>query len=575
MFGRKANAMKDPKYTLKDYKISYDHTLLDEQNHITPEIRRIIEELHPDLVKGRKYLIKKLGRLIERYPKVPIFKNMLSTVHKVNDEHDKAFKANRWLVKEHPDYLFGKVNYVGELINNEEFDKIPEELGDDMELQALYPNREEFHVEEFMAFNQSAIPYFLSQDNVEQAEMRLEMMQEIDPDHPNTLRAEDDLRFYFYKKAFRNKKNQTEIGVEVIEVDRRSDRQTTKPPNFNFPLQMQWIYEEDEFFPKEKLEKILQLDREPLIEDLEKALNDSIVRYDYWEKQQEEDWEPLAFSMHAIFLLIELKSEKSLSVWLEILKQNEEFVEIWYGDFTPQLTDAAIYGLGRNQLDLLIGFLKLPNVNGYNKANVCQGIITLVSKFPERRNEFIEVFRDLLNYLIEKSEDANYADTAGYSLIVSYVTDTGFKELLPEIKQLCETGLIDKHMYSDYQTIEKDIQEQDIGLITPEFVNGNIFEKYQILQENAERLYNEIEEEATDLYGDDDEFLFDKWLDDDDEFKNYWGGRKLDDEDLDDSSTDFNLSDQKPIIKEKEPGRNDPCPCGSGKKYKKCCKGPS
>jgi hypothetical protein len=25
------------------------------------------------------------------------------------------------------------------------------------------------------------------------------------------------------------------------------------------------------------------------------------------------------------------------------------------------------------------------------------------------------------------------------------------------------------------------------------------------------------------------------------------------------------------IIKEKTPGRNDPCPCGSGKKYKKCC----
>ena len=25
------------------------------------------------------------------------------------------------------------------------------------------------------------------------------------------------------------------------------------------------------------------------------------------------------------------------------------------------------------------------------------------------------------------------------------------------------------------------------------------------------------------------------------------------------------------IVKEKEPGRNEPCPCGSGKKYKKCC----
>ena len=27
----------------------------------------------------------------------------------------------------------------------------------------------------------------------------------------------------------------------------------------------------------------------------------------------------------------------------------------------------------------------------------------------------------------------------------------------------------------------------------------------------------------------------------------------------------------KTVIKEKTPGRNDPCPCGSGKKYKNCC----
>jgi len=27
----------------------------------------------------------------------------------------------------------------------------------------------------------------------------------------------------------------------------------------------------------------------------------------------------------------------------------------------------------------------------------------------------------------------------------------------------------------------------------------------------------------------------------------------------------------KTVIKEKTPGRNDPCSCGSGKKYKKCC----
>ncbi len=34
-----------------------------------------------------------------------------------------------------------------------------------------------------------------------------------------------------------------------------------------------------------------------------------------------------------------------------------------------------------------------------------------------------------------------------------------------------------------------------------------------------------------------------------------------------------NAEKVEPIRAGKEPGRNDPCPCGSGKKYKKCCYG--
>ena len=28
---------------------------------------------------------------------------------------------------------------------------------------------------------------------------------------------------------------------------------------------------------------------------------------------------------------------------------------------------------------------------------------------------------------------------------------------------------------------------------------------------------------------------------------------------------------KQPVVKETKVGRNDPCPCGSGKKYKNCC----
>ena len=42
----------------------------------------------------------------------------------------------------------------------------------------------------------------------------------------------------------------------------------------------------------------------------------------------------------------------------------------------------------------------------------------------------------------------------------------------------------------------------------------------------------------------------------------------IEDRDFDD---DFYNPPSETVIKEKKPGRNDPCPCGSGKKYKKCC----
>ena len=34
---------------------------------------------------------------------------------------------------------------------------------------------------------------------------------------------------------------------------------------------------------------------------------------------------------------------------------------------------------------------------------------------------------------------------------------------------------------------------------------------------------------------------------------------------------DGTLSTNRTVVKGKKVGRNDPCPCGSGKKYKKCC----
>lgn len=43
------------------------------------------------------------------------------------------------------------------------------------------------------------------------------------------------------------------------------------------------------------------------------------------------------------------------------------------------------------------------------------------------------------------------------------------------------------------------------------------------------------------------------------------------DEPEDITALEILLNPQKTKIAEKKVGRNEPCPCGSGKKYKKCC----
>ena len=58
---------------------------------------------------------------------------------------------------------------------------------------------------------------------------------------------------------------------------------------------------------------------------------------------------------------------------------------------------------------------------------------------------------------------------------------------------------------------------------------------------------------------------YDDDYDDDDEYEDF-------DDDYDEEDEIINtLKKQPPFTSEKKIGRNEPCPCGSGKKYKNCC----
>ncbi|NOR88408.1 MAG: hypothetical protein GQ527_12440 [Bacteroidales bacterium] len=105
------------------------------------------------------------------------------------------------------------------------------------------------------------------------------------------------------------------------------------------------------------------------------------------------------------------------------------------------------------------------------------------------------------------------------------------KELLPEIEKLYEKNLVDIQSCGNIDEVKKSFKEE------------NISNKREIL--SIFEIYDRINS-----WGNHDEF------------PNY-SPTTDDDIDLD--------LDLEPYVSKEEPRRNEPCPCGSGKKYKKCC----
>jgi tetratricopeptide (TPR) repeat protein len=149
---------------------------------ISEEIRTLLEETYKKIQRKKNSVLKELNDLIRKYPKVPQFKNQLSVFYAQQGNMKKAYDVNELILQEHPDYLFGKLNLVVTYLSAKDYEKIPAVLGESMEIKELYPHRNIFHINEVASFYQITILYFLGIGNLEAAESRLEVLNELPED---------------------------------------------------------------------------------------------------------------------------------------------------------------------------------------------------------------------------------------------------------------------------------------------------------------------------------------------------------------------------------------------------------
>ncbi len=333
------------------YHITTAPYFLDEQNAITPHLSDKLPYYHDLALDGKPSSVKKIKKAIQKHPKNPQLKNYLSTLYNNLDRQDKAFEVNRWILREHPNYLYGKLNLAAEYYEKEEYHKIPEILGPDLELKALYPDRDTFHLNEVLSFFRSTVLYFAAIGDFEQANIRHEIMSELAPDALETQIAKQHI-LKASLKAGMERYEEAEAQKITVQTKVQTIKTTRQAPTFHHQ-EIDWLYSNELYISKTKLDAILALPRTTLLQDLELIVQDSIDHYGYFAKQaKENNWgtEKTCFAIHALYILGERKATDCLDAFFVTLSQSDEFVHFYFDDFITMLWE-PLYKMATSDLE--------------------------------------------------------------------------------------------------------------------------------------------------------------------------------------------------------------------------------
>ena len=310
-------------------------------------------------------------------------------------------------------------------------------------------------------------------------------------------------------------------------------------PNFNHP-EVRAFYEYDLSIPKEKVTKILQLPRKTLIEDMETILMDTIHRDRFFRDWEDEDhwW---SFHLHALWVLVELDAVEAFPTLLKLLQQDEGVSEYWWVDYATEGLWEIYYCLAGNKLeelkDIILG-------QGYWVLRIIPSNMAgqIYLNHPEREQEILAWYHAVFDAFLAM-EDGNEALEPDVicSMIVSLISMQA-DEFLPKIQTLYDRGLIYSGYVGNMESIKADItnpkyrdRKRDLKQsIYDRYEDAMRWHGYQMKYNESYRKQNTPKPRSS-------------------------------------PSTSISTPISTPIQKSEKIGRNAPCPCGSGKKYKKCC----
>ena len=243
--------------------------------------------------------------------------------------------------------------------------------------------------------------------------------------------------------------------------------------------------------------------------------------------------------LYAMYLLAQFRETRAYPLVVRIALLDGELLYSLFGDFVTEGLGRVLASVCGGNIEEIQAIVENADADEWVRGAALGGLVTLVAAGMKRREEILSYFAALFRGKLGDKNQIVWSD------LVIYSADLSAPELLGDIERAYAEGLVDPGM---------------VGLIgvRRDLAKGEEWALASLATNPHRRLVDDTVKEM-------------QW----------WACFKeneklpLPAEVLDMASANPWQEDSFTGFKRALPkiGRNDPCPCGSGKKYKKCCGG--
>lgn len=220
--------------------------------------------------------------------------------------------------------------------------------------------------------------------------------------------------------------------------------------------------------------------------------------------------------IYAMYLLAQFRERDAYPLIFDFFSIPGEVSLEVTGDVVTEDLENILASVSCGDVSLIQALAENESVNEYARAAALEALLCLVVAGEIRREEVIEYYKSLFH-------SAGREPSLFWDVLVSCCADLYPEEVYEEIEEAFAEGLIDEQFI-------------DLKLVDESLALG----KEKALAELQKRGYGLIEDTIAEM---------EKW------------------------ACFRQPQRRQPVVKQEKVGRNAPCPCGSGRKYKKCCGG--